>query len=507
MKSRPWSLAVFRLEHFTRSNFLTISDDQNISKSPGSAVSVAPLSLRCPSCYPDLITHLHTSMHTNQEVPVATYLTKIGSWFYYFRRIPTHLKPYDGRKFVRVSLKTKDRKEAERRAAIHDDFTEKYWADLIRSGSGDCGHSRYRQVQQLARAHGFAYCNIAEVASLPAEEIVARVEALGASPSQMKEEALLGGETSPGVSLSGCLEIYWTLLEDRLTEKSGFQIRKYKVPRETALRAFIEVVGDKDLTLIDRKDVLTFRSVLMKRISRKTIVGNTANKQLTAVKDVLVTVGRELQLERDFVPLFTETKFVSRKQKRPPFEARYLQQTFLEGPALNRLNRDARLLFLIMMETGARPMEITGMLPEDYCLNDPIPHLWIRKNRLRALKVDSTERRIPLVGVALEAAREVASTGLVRYRRSSENASATINKFLRVNDLLSTPGQCLYSLRHTFKDRLRDVEAPEEIINELMGHRQPGPQYGRGRLLEQKKRWLEEIVFSYPETGGVIFDE
>lgn len=436
---------------------------------------------------------------------MATYLTKIGSWFYYFRRVPTHLKPYDHRKFVRVSLKTQDRREAERRAAIHDDFTEKYWAELIRSGNRDGGGKRFREMQQMARAHGFAYRNIAEVASLPVEELVARVEALGPTPSSMKEEALLGGETSPGVSLSGCLEVYWSLLDDRLTEKSEFQVRKYKVPRETALRSFIEVVGDKDLLQVDRKDILNFRSVLMKRISQKAVVGNTANKQLTAVKDILVTVGRELQLEQDFVPLFAETKFVSRKQKRPPFEARYLQKTFLETSVLNRLNRDARLLFLILMETGARPMEITGMLPEDYCLNDPIPHLWIRKNKLRALKVESTERRIPLVGVALEAAREVAGTGLIRYRESSENASATINKYLRVNDLLTSPQQSLYSLRHTFKDRLRDVEAPEEIINELMGHRQPGPQYGRGRLLEQKKRWMEQIAFSYPGSGGVSF--
>lgn len=48
-----------------------------------------------------------------------------------------------------------------------------------------------------------------------------------------------------------------------------------------------------------------------------------------------------------------------------------------------------------------------------------------------------------------------------------------------------TSDHTLYSLSHTFKDRLRDVGAPEEVVNELMGHASDTPRYGRGHLLEK----------------------
>ena len=58
-----------------------------------------------------------------------------------------------------------------------------------------------------------------------------------------------------------------------------------------------------------------------------------------------------------------------------------------------------------------------------------------------------------------------------------------------------SPSNTLYSLRHTFKDRLRDIGAQEEIIDELMGHKTRGPKYGRGHLLEKKYEWLQRIAF------------
>ena len=73
----------------------------------------------------------------------------------------------------------------------------------------------------------------------------------------------------------------------------------------------------------------------------------------------------------------------------------------------------------------------------------------------------------------------------IRYHRQS-------NKYLRENDLKPTPDHSLYSLRHTFKDRLRDAGAQEEVIDELMGHKKSGPKYGRGHILESKLKWLEK---------------
>jgi hypothetical protein len=74
---------------------------------------------------------------------------------------------------------------------------------------------------------------------------------------------------------------------------------------------------------------------------------------------------------------------------------------------------------------------------------------------------------------------------------------------MRVNSLVpENGGHTLYSLRHCFKDRLRDAEAPEEIIDELMGHKTRGPKYGRGHQLEKKLKWMQKIAFRSTGFNG-----
>jgi integrase len=51
----------------------------------------------------------------------------------------------------------------------------------------------------------------------------------------------------------------------------------------------------------------------------------------------------------------------------------------------------------------------------------------------------------------------------------------------------------VYSLRHTFKDRLIALECPEWVQDALMGHRVREVEYGAGPSLEQKARWLERV--------------
>jgi integrase len=177
----------------------------------------------------------------------------------------------------------------------------------------------------------------------------------------------------------------------------------------------------------------------------------------------------------------------------------FVQSQFLDSNLLAQLNDQARALVLMMIETGARESELIGLTPDDYFLDAEIPHIWIRKNKLRTLKTKSSDRKIPLVGISLVAAREVAFEGIVRYQGNPYSASGTINKYLADNGLKPTAKHSLYSLRHTFKDRLRDAAAPEEVIDELMGHKKSGPKYGRGHLLETKHEWLTKIAFKVPK--------
>lgn len=422
-----------------------------------------------------------------------------GNRYYYMRRVPAHLAQYDARKFIRISLKTSDEREAIKRSRIYDDFIEKYWRNLIKSETSDADMREYKSAVAMAQAHGFAYKDMSEIATGPLEELLSRTEVLAASPGT-KSRSLLGLVSKPTISLSVCPEKFWPLCADRLVSKNAFQTRKYMNPRNAAMQNFIKVVGNIQLGVTERSHILKFRGWLMQRIEREEITAQTANKQLRHVKDMLVTVGREMQIETDFKHLFAETRLVEDSESRPPFEPSFVQDTLLTGPALDGLNNQSKILIYMMTETGARESELIGLLPEDYFLNEEVPHVWIRKNKLRGLKTKTSERKIPLVGTALMAAKKIAHSGLDRYQKKPDTASTSIGKYFRENELKPTPRHSIYSLRHTFKDRLRDAGAPEEVIDELMGHKKLGPKYGRGHTLDTKHEWLQKIAFNPPDT-------
>ena len=62
--------------------------------------------------------------------------------------------------------------------------------------------------------------------------------------------------------------------------------------------------------------------------------------------------------------------------------------------------------------------------------------------------------------------------------------------------MLPTPKHTAYSLCHSFKDRLKDVECPEEMIDELMGHKIDKPKYGDGYGLRLKLKNIQAIAFA-----------
>ena len=163
---------------------------------------------------------------------------------------------------------------------------------------------------------------------------------------------------------------------------------------------------------------------------------------------------------------------------------------------LKGLHRECQLLLFAMADTGARPSELLGLNAErgDIVLDAPIPYIFIRPDKKKALKTTQSERQIPLVGASLYAFKELEG-GFVHYHQKADTLSANTNKFLKENDLLPSSKHSLYSLRHSFEDRLTAVEPPEKVQSFLMGHKYRRERYGDGPSLEQKKKWLDMICF------------
>jgi integrase len=112
-------------------------------------------------------------------------------------------------------------------------------------------------------------------------------------------------------------------------------------------------------------------------------------------------------------------------------------------------------------------------------LSADTPYLTVQKNPFRPLKTAGSKRFIPLVGVALEATTEaVAGKGAEEWlfdsyidvnKQNTKNtaASAAINK--RLKAVLGDNAATCHSFRHTFNTRLRNVECPKDLRDELGG--------------------------------------
>jgi len=102
-----------------------------------------------------------------------------------------------------------------------------------------------------------------------------------------------------------------------------------------------------------------------------------------------------------------------------------------------------------------------------------------------------------LQSAALDAMRRHPD-GFPRYFDKGSNLSATLMKHFKKHKLLPSEKHTVYSFRHSFKDRLKAVEAPEELIDEMMGHTIDKPKYGDGYGLKLKLKYLQAIALTPP---------
>ncbi|MBE7172494.1 MAG: tyrosine-type recombinase/integrase [Williamsia sp.] len=418
------------------------------------------------------------------------HLIKINGYFYYNRRVPNEVRDLDPRNIVRVSLKTESRDQAQRKAVILNDQIESYWQTLLDDGMRH-DDRRFARTICIARQMGFSYQPMAKVAALPIEELLERILALRDGTSK-QVEALLGGRPEPELSVKAALEKFWGFSKERMMNKTPDQIRKWKNPRIKAVENFIAVIGNKDLKAITREDILAFRDWWLGRIQQDGKNPGSANKDFIHFKNVLETVSDNMKLSLDTPYLFKKIVLKTRfKQTRRPFSTDQIIK-ILESDKLNNLNSEAKWFLYAAAETGARPSEIVGLLPEDIKLNADIPHICIMDRKERTLKTPHSQRTIPLIGYALEAFQNMPH-GFPRYRDKPDNLTNAVNQFLRQNDLLPSDQHSTYSFRHSFQDRILSVNMPDRIQAELMGHKFGRPVYGDGASLLQKSEWLHKI--------------
>ena len=275
------------------------------------------------------------------------------------------------------------------------------------AGDTQDAEARYQAAQDLARAAGMRYLPVNKVADLPLESLLERIETIPLTakqkPDRIAAAAVLGTVSQPDITLSRALEMFWQLARDRTQGKSDDQIRRWKNPRIKAMRNLIANVGDKPLHKLERQDMLDFRDWWLDKMTDEGLTPNSANKDLTHIGDILKTVNSKKRLDLA-LPLGDLTIKGGRKNQRPSFSEAWIRDRLLAPDALARLNPEARAIFHVMVNTGMRPSEIAGLRPDEIRLDHAFPHIELQPIG-RALKSANAERRIPLIGVALEAIR------------------------------------------------------------------------------------------------------
>jgi integrase len=425
------------------------------------------------------------------------YLTKRGAYWQYVRRVPTYVEALDQRGFIRISTKKTVRAEALIIADRINRETEAFWQSLFQDRSSPSLAS-YEEAIKRARILGVSYKPVMELAKGNADEIVERTENLQSTRLVSNKHAIcavLGGVQKPNLRLSKLLDQFFDLSRDNLHGKSEDQIRKWKNPRKKAVRNLIKVIGDKPLSEITRHDALDFRAWWIDRIENEHMDPGTANKDIGNINQIINDLDDKLRI--DLGKPFAGMRLKGEKHNpRIAYKVEFVQSHLLADNALEGLNLEAQIVIYVMAGTGARPSELVNLSPSDINLKVSTPHIRIRPHD-RVLKTEHSRRDIPLVGVALSAMQRLPS-GFTRYKGKTDSLSALINKYLMDHELRPTPGHTLYSLRHTFQDRLISVEVPERIQAELMGHKFHRPKYGSGPSLEQKAAWLEKIAYLPP---------
>ncbi|MGE0698057.1 MAG: DUF6538 domain-containing protein [Hyphomicrobiaceae bacterium] len=449
----------------------------------------------------------------------ATYLVRRGGVWQYRRRVPKRLVEHLRTTEVRVSTGARDRTEAMRAAAQISAALELKWLKLVGADPDSSVCTDFQEAVTTAEALGVTYRPVAEIAAGRLEDLLARVERLEQplgklagstraaqaaiagtilapavapplAPAPAIVTAVLGGARKPEFTLSSLVEAYQKLASDQTIGKSEKQLKQWKAKHQRAVDTLIRRIGDKPLAEITRGDALDFRDWWIGRIKNEGYTRNSANKNFGALAGMMRTVDDAFRLNLSLP--FKGVRIAGAKYtRRQAYDPDFVRQHFLAAPKIGGLNAEAADIVRMVALTGMRPSEIVALEARRIRIDDPIPHLQIRPDA-RQLKTGASERDMPLVGQALAIMR-MYSDGFPRYRASADSFSAIANKCLDTAGLRPTRAHSVYSLRHSFKDRMIAVGTPERIQDELMGHTLKGMPYGNGSTLKHRAEWMAKI--------------
>ena len=375
----------------------------------------------------------------------ASYLWIKGQTYYFNRRVPKDIQSYYSSSRIVICLKTSRRDSALRTAKSIAQRLEDYWTSL-----------------RLANV------------DIPAFHLLRR------EPQKLSKSGY--------DSLSQAKDLYLRL-------KGVNKDKTFKRGAERNIQSVIDVLGDRPLDDYSSSDAAMYRDYLLK----KGLNTASVKRNFSTIRSIINLTIQEHGFDcrnafsKVYLPELDDVK-----QRRPiPIEnIRQIQKDCVS------YNDEARWLVSLISDTGMRLSEAAGLHLDDIKLDDEVPHIDLKPHPWRRLKTKGSQRQIPLVGASLWAAQRIKSNtnnspyAFTRYTSgkgtNANSASAALNKWLKSR----VPDGCvIHSFRHSLRDRLRAVQCPLDMIDQIGGWSTAsvGQGYGKGYDLALMQGYLEGI--------------
>jgi integrase len=251
----------------------------------------------------------------------------------------------------------------------------------------------------------------------------------------------------------------------------------------------IKCLGCRPIDQYTSADAAKYRDWLVE----KGLASSSVKRVFSSVKAIVNLAINELGVDSKnaFAGVYLASRGDAKKRKPLSNDSlKHLQNACIEA------DDDLRWLVAMISDTGMRLAEAAGLHVDDIVLGD-VPYVYVKPHTWRSLKTASSERKIPLVGASLWAAQRIKSMSdsycFPRYvdgvKCNSNSASAALNKWLKT---ATKQDVVIHGLRHTFRDRLRALEAPLDMIDQLGGWslQSVGQGYGDGYSIEKLSEWM-----------------
>lgn len=267
---------------------------------------------------------------------------------------------------------------------------------------------------------------------------------------------------------------------------------RFKQAQEGHWNKLIHLVGDIPLKQLTREHARRYRE---DRLS-KGVKQPSAQREINTIKAIINSAIKELEVEMNnpFEGLVVSAPTAAHEAtRRLPYSKEQLRTLLSCSVQIDDAPRRAIILLAL---TGARLAEIVGLRRCDVNLEEGWIH--ITPHRSRPLKTSSSDRKVPLLPLALEAAKKQLEEHDSPYlfptfcndrTVKADSASARLNKWAAK----IVPNRSMHCLRHTMRDLLREVGCPDSIAKQIGGWSKGADVsegYGLGVSLDGKREHL-----------------